>query len=65
MKLQNYKDSGNKDSLNSEVGKILTHLINESIVKVNGGKCKFIIKHCNENVFSMNDATKFIDMLKL
>jgi len=65
MKLQNYKDINNKESLSNEISKILTELINESIVKTNGGKCKFVIKHCNENVFSMNDATKFIDMLRL
>jgi len=44
---------------------ILTKVLNETILNVTGSKCSFIIKHCNENSFSMRDGCRFIDKLKM
>lgn len=65
MKNNNYKDMNNQSALNSEVAKLLTQLLTETIIRTTGKSCKVIIKHCNENTFSPGDATKFIDLLRL
>jgi len=57
--------NSDKTFISSEVSKILTDLINKSIVNTKDQKCKIVIKHCNENTFSMSDARKFMDNLKL
>jgi len=58
-------DMNNQSSFSAEVSKILTELINDTIIRVTGKRCRIIIKHCNENTFSPSDATKFIDILKM
>jgi hypothetical protein len=60
-----YYKGSDKTFISNEISIILTKLINESIVNTKDKKCKIIIKHCNENSFSMADATKFMDNLKL
>lgn len=55
----------NKNALNAEVSRVLTKLISEAIIKITGKSCPVIVKHCNENVFSPGDVTKFIDLLRL
>ncbi len=65
MKNNNNKDMNNQNSLNSEVSKVLAQLLTQTIIRTTGQSCQIIIKHCNENMFSPGDATKFIDMLRL
>lgn len=44
---------------------VLNDITYDAIIKVTLGKKTVIIKHNDENSFSMDDATKFIDELKL
>jgi len=68
--LSNYFQGENKrDKINtggSNPGtKILSDVLNKALVNTTGGKVSFIIKHCNENTFSMQDCTRFLDKLKM
>jgi hypothetical protein len=60
-----YYKGNDKSYISNEISKILTELVNHSIVNTKDRKCKLILKHCNENSFSMADARKFVDNLKL
>jgi len=62
--MKSYKNE-DKSFISNEVSKVLTDLINSSILGTKNRKCKLILKHCSENSFSMADAKKFIDNLKL
>jgi len=61
----NSNNSNNSKYISDEISKILTELLNVSFIENKNNKCKIILKHCNENTFSMSDAKKFIDTLKL
>jgi len=61
---QNDIDITNKNTRSAGIG-ILEKVLNETILSVTNSECSFIIKHCNENSFSMRDATRFIDKLKM
>lgn len=68
--LSNYFQSENdRDKINTggtnPGTKILSEVLNKALVNVTGGKVSFIIKHCNENSFSMQDCTRFLDKLKM
>jgi len=43
---------------------LLQKILTEALVKITGSKVSFIIKHCNENSFSMRDCIQFMDKLK-
>jgi len=51
----------NKVQLNG----VLVELLEASVISITKGNCRFIIKHCNENSFSMTDATAFISKLSM
>ena len=59
-------ESADKSTVSNMIEKLLTDVINKSIIKhTSNGNCKIIIKHSAENSFSPADATRFIDSLRL
>jgi len=61
---QNDIDITNKNTRGTGLN-ILNKVLNDTILSVTNSECSFIIKHCNENSFSMRDGTRFIDKLKM
>jgi len=61
---QNERDKINMNSTGLGID-LLNQIISDAIVTITGSKVSFIIKHCNENSFSMRDGTRFLDKLKL
>ena len=55
----------NSNNLVESIQKMFKNLLKDSLLKVTGGRCSLVIKHCNENTFSPGDLGKFIDRLKV
>lgn len=55
----------NSENVVVSLKKMFNNLLKASLLKVTGGKCSLILKHCNENSFSPGDLGRFIDRLKV
>jgi hypothetical protein len=53
------------DSTVRELENILSAVITESIISVTNKTCTFLVKHCNENTFSVGDLRKLVDKHRL
>lgn len=53
------------EQLVTSLQKMFKNLLKDSLLKVTGGKCSLILKHCNENSFSPGDLGRFVDRLKV
>jgi hypothetical protein len=55
----------NSEQLITKLKTLFKGLLKTSLLKVTGGRCSLILKHCNENSFSPGDLGRFIDRLKV
>jgi replicative DNA helicase len=49
----------------NELENILSEVITQSIISVTNQTCSLVIKHCNENTFSVDDLRKLVDKHKM
>ena len=55
----------NSEANIKEIKNILHEIINQSIISITNKTCSFVIKHCNENTFSVDDLRRLIDKHKM